>query len=41
MTSADHNTVQVNQIASDGTIGERKNYLCKYTLLDSISPAYN
>ncbi|KAH8591134.1 Arabinanase/levansucrase/invertase [Bisporella sp. PMI_857] len=27
MTSADHNTVQVNEILSDGTIGGRKNYI--------------
>jgi hypothetical protein len=29
LTSADHNTVQVNRINSDGTIGGRVNYLAK------------
>ncbi|KAJ4295600.1 hypothetical protein N0V90_007613 [Kalmusia sp. IMI 367209] len=29
LTSADHNTVQVNRINSDGTVGDRVNYLAK------------
>lgn len=29
MTSADHNTVQINEIKSDGTLGDRKNYVSK------------
>jgi hypothetical protein len=29
LTSADHNTVQINRINADGTIGDRVNYLAK------------
>ncbi|KAF9741672.1 hypothetical protein PMIN06_001416 [Paraphaeosphaeria minitans] len=29
LTSADHNTVQVNRINADGTVGDRVNYLAK------------
>ena len=38
MTSADHNTVQINEIKSDGTVGDRKNYIS--TILVCQGQAY-